>query len=67
MKNFEVLKDLVSSLEQDIQKVNDGQKAAGTRARKGLQEIKKVATALRTEIQAKKNEATATKKAAKKK
>lgn len=57
MGNFTKLKDLVSSLEADADKFfNNGNAAAGTRVRKGLQEIKTLAQDIRNEITAKKNE-----------
>ena len=40
---WEELKDLVESLEEDIQKNAAGNKAAGTRARKGLRTLKAAA------------------------
>ena len=43
---WEELKDLVESLEEDIQKNASGNKAAGTRARKGLRSLKTVAAEL---------------------
>jgi outer membrane murein-binding lipoprotein Lpp len=39
-EKWEELKALVESLEEDIQKNADGNKAAGTRARKGLRTLK---------------------------
>ena len=58
MSRFEELTNQVESLEEDLQKFYDkGVKAAGTRARKGLQELKKLAQEIRLEIQdIKKNE-----------
>jgi len=55
MKKYEDLKNLVNGLENDIQKFNSGNAAAGTRIRKGLQEIKKMAQDMRLEVQEKKN------------
>jgi len=49
----------VETLKAEYEKFERGNKAAGTRARKSLQEIKKLAQDLRTEIQAKKSEETA--------
>ena len=51
MQKYEELKELVASLEGDVEKFNRGNKAAGTRIRKGLQAVKKVAQELRVEIQ----------------
>jgi len=43
---WEELKTLVESLEEDVQKNATGNKAAGTRARKGLRTLKSTATEL---------------------
>ena len=55
MQKYEELKNLVASLEGDIDKFSRGNNAAGTRIRKGLQDIKKLAQAMRIEVQEKKN------------
>lgn len=58
MKNFEKLQKLVASLEADADKFyNKANSAAGTRVRKGCQEIKDIAQAMRLEIQELKNKA----------
>ncbi|RSK25221.1 hypothetical protein EI290_17515 [Hymenobacter metallilatus] len=57
MSNFGQLKDLVMSLEADFEKFYDkGNSAAGTRVRKGMQELKNMAQTIRTEVQNKKND-----------
>ena len=57
MKRFEELKDLVMSLEDDFEKFYDKEnQAAGTRVRKGMQEMKNLAQEIRIEVQNKKNE-----------
>ncbi|MET4104859.1 putative membrane protein [Hymenobacter sp. UYP22] len=57
MSNFAQLKDLVMSLEADFEKFYDkGNSAAGTRVRKGMQELKNMAQTIRTEVQNKKND-----------
>ncbi|MCL7988969.1 histone H1 [Sphingobacterium sp. lm-10] len=57
MKNFNQLKDLLTSIEGDADKFfNNGNAAAGTRVRKGLQEIKTLAQEIRNEITAAKND-----------
>ncbi|UYZ64128.1 hypothetical protein OIS53_04590 [Hymenobacter weizhouensis] len=57
MNNFSQLKDLVMSLEADFEKFYDkNNSAAGTRVRKGMQELKNMAQSIRTEVQNKKNE-----------
>jgi hypothetical protein len=50
MQEYERLKQLVSEAEEDVQKAVGGNKAAGTRVRKKMQEIKQVATDLRKKI-----------------
>lgn len=58
MENYTKLKDLVASIEVDAEKFfNNGNSAAGTRVRKGLQEIKTLAQEIRNEVTAKKNSA----------
>lgn len=56
MKRFEQVKDLVMSLEADFEKFYDkSNQAAGTRVRKGMQELKNLAQEIRIEVQDKKN------------
>lgn len=58
MENFVKLKELVASVEVDANKFyNSGNGAAGTRVRKGMQEIKNLAQEIRAEITEKKNSA----------
>jgi Tfp pilus assembly protein PilE len=58
MSRIEEVKNLMTELEEDMEKFYDkGNKAAGTRARKQLQELKKLSQEIRLEIQAMKNEA----------
>ena len=58
MENYTKLKELVASIEGDAEKFfNNGNSAAGTRVRKGLQEIKTLAQEIRNEITATKNSA----------
>ncbi|MBT31292.1 MAG: histone H1 [Thalassobius sp.] len=57
MEKYTKLKELVTSLEEDIAKFYDkGNQAAGTRVRKGMQDLKSLAQDIRVEIQSKKNE-----------
>jgi hypothetical protein len=58
MKNrFDELKTLVLSLEDDFAKFyQKGNKAAGTRVRKGMQDLKNLAQDIRVEVQNTKNE-----------
>jgi len=56
MSRIEQVRSLISELEPDMEKFYEkGNKAAGTRARKTLQEIKKVSQEIRLEIQEMKN------------
>lgn len=58
MEKFNQLKSLVESMSDDITKFHDkGNSAAGTRARKSLQDIKKLAQDIRVEISEKKKSA----------
>lgn len=50
MQEFEELKTTVADIENDINKVEGGNRAAGTRVRKQMQQIKKVATSIRSKI-----------------
>jgi hypothetical protein len=56
MSKFSDVKNLVMSLEADFEKFYDkGNQAAGTRVRKGMQDLKNLAQAIRTQVQDKKN------------
>ena len=59
MEKFEELKALVAGLEEDATKFNEkGNKAAGTRLRKGCQDVKNLCQAIRVEVsERKKSEA----------
>ena len=58
MDKFSQLKSLVDGLEADFGKFyNDGNNAAGTRVRKGMQELKNLAQDIRLEVQDIKNKA----------
>lgn len=50
MESFEKLKQMVAMAEDDIAKAEGGNKAAGTRARKQLQDIRNAAQDIRKEI-----------------
>ncbi|MFN4144459.1 MAG: histone H1 [Runella sp.] len=57
MAKFDDVKNLVMGLEADFDKFyNKGNQAAGTRIRKGMQDLKNMAQAIRAEVQAMKNE-----------
>jgi membrane protease subunit (stomatin/prohibitin family) len=65
MSNFSQLKDLVMGLEGDFEKFYEkNNSAAGTRVRKGMQELKNLAQSIRTEVQNAKNSAAGAAKAA---
>lgn len=60
MKKFEEVKSLIAALEADADKFyNKGNSAAGTRIRKGMQDLKNLAQAIRLEVQDTKNKAQA--------
>jgi hypothetical protein len=68
MKNFKKFTDIVAGLADDADKFyNKGNNAAGTRVRKGMQDLKNLAQAIRKEIQDAKNKAATKKPAAAKK
>ncbi len=56
MKRFEEISNLIASLEGDFEKFYDKKnQAAGTRVRKGMQELKNIAQDIRVEVQDLKN------------
>lgn len=58
MNRFDELKNLVMSLEGDFDKFyNKQNQAAGTRVRKGMQDLKVLAQDIRLQVQNVKNEA----------
>jgi hypothetical protein len=58
MSKFNELKGIVDALEADFGKFyDDNNNAAGTRVRKGMQDLKTLAQDIRLQVQAKKNEA----------
>jgi hypothetical protein len=50
MEDYEKLKDLVESAAEDVAKACGGNKAAGTRVRKIMQEVKEAAQTVRKKI-----------------
>ena len=50
MQEFEDLKLKVTQVEEDLIKAEQGNRAAGTRVRKSMQEIKALAQAVRVKI-----------------
>ena len=56
MEKFKSVKDLVASAERDVVSFYEkGNKAAGTRLRNAMQQLKVMATDIRKEVTAKKN------------
>lgn len=56
MEKFKKVKELVAQIEADADKFyNKANSAAGTRVRKGMQDLKVLATEIRKEITDKKN------------
>ena len=56
MKRFEQINTLLKSLEEDFEKFYDADnQAAGTRVRKGMQDMKNLAQEIRLEVQEIKN------------
>lgn len=56
MEKFSKVKELVSAIEVDAVKFyENGNGAAGTRVRQGMQELKALAQEIRTEVTSKKN------------
>lgn len=56
MALYDELKQIVESAEEDYHKFHDkGNKAAGTRVRKAMQEVKRKAQDIRVDIQEKRN------------
>ena len=56
MARFDEIKNLVMSLEGDFEKFYEkDNQAAGTRVRKGMQDLKTLAQEIRSEVQGQKN------------
>lgn len=50
LETYEQLKNLIASVEDDLRKAAGGNKAAGTRVRKQMQDVKNMAQELRKQI-----------------
>lgn len=50
MQDYELLKKLVEGVAEDVAKAEGGNKAAGTRVRKAMQDIKNAAQTVRKKI-----------------
>ena len=56
MENFDRIKEVMEAAEADVTKfVEKGNKAAGTRVRQAMQEVKKLAQQVRLDVQEAKN------------
>lgn len=51
MKHYENLKTIIAGMEMDTQKFYNGNNVAGTRVRKHLQDLKKCANDMRSDVQ----------------
>jgi hypothetical protein len=52
MQKYEEIKALIASIDSDVDKFyNKGNKSAGTRIRKAMQDLKKLAQDLRVDVQ----------------
>lgn len=50
LETYEQLKTLIESMEEDVRKAAGGNKAAGTRVRKLMQDVKNMAQTLRVNV-----------------
>ena len=50
LETYEKLKQILASVEEDVQKAAGGNKAAGTRVRKVMQDLKNAAQELRAKV-----------------
>ncbi len=50
MESYEKIKQLIAEIEEDVHKAEGGNKAAGTRVRKAMQDVKNTAQEIRKEI-----------------
>jgi outer membrane murein-binding lipoprotein Lpp len=50
MESYDRLKQIIDEIEEDVHKAAGGNKAAGTRVRKAMQEVKKVAQEIRLQV-----------------
>lgn len=55
MENVNKIQETLNNVQSDVEKFTNGNKSAGTRIRKAMQEIKLLAQTVRTEVQAIKN------------
>ena len=50
MEKYEQMKQILASIAEDVDKVHAGNKAAGTRVRSAMQDIKNLATEIRKDV-----------------
>lgn len=50
MESYERLKQVVAEIDEDVQKAKGGNKAAGTRVRGAMQDVKKIAQEIRQQV-----------------
>lgn len=50
MEGFETIKRVIAEIDEDIRKAEGGNKAAGTRVRQAMQEIKNAAQEVRKQV-----------------
>jgi hypothetical protein len=50
VEDFEALKRIIAEAEEDVRKAEGGNKAAGTRVRKSMQDLKNAAQVVRSKI-----------------
>jgi hypothetical protein len=50
MESFDRLKQIIADTEDDLQKAEGGNKAAGTRVRKAMQDVKAAAQEVRNKV-----------------
>ena len=55
MESIQKIQEVLDSAHADVEKFNNGNKSAGTRIRKAMQEIKGLAQEVRTQVQLIKN------------
>ena len=55
MKSVDKIQEVLDEVQADVNKFENGNKSAGTRVRKAMQEIKKLAQGVRSEVQEIKN------------
>jgi hypothetical protein len=50
VQEYETLKQLINEIEEDVRKAEGGNKAAGTRVRKQMQDVKNMAQDIRKKV-----------------